>query len=343
MQKLLNTLYILSEDASLTLNGETVTVSRGGTRAGAFPLHTLQTICSFSRIAPTPALLGKCVSAGIQVTLFSPYGKYLASVGGLENGNVLLRRKQYRTADNEVEAVTVARGFLAGKLYNSKFLLLRCARDHAMQVNAEKLRKAAETVSTQMSSLAEAMSGESLRGLEGKAAVAYFGAFDEMLLQDKEAFAFSGRNKRPPEDPVNALLSFAYTLLANDCASALLGVGLDPYVGFLHTDRPGRKSLALDLMEELRSVIADRSVLYLINNRMLTASDFKKQESGAVLLTDDGRKTFLKEWQNRKQETLTHPFTGEKMPWGLVPHVQALLLARSLRGDLDGYPPFFWK
>lgn len=212
-----------------------------------------------------------------------------------------------------------------------------------MQVDRSDISKCCENISKYMKDVQNADSPETLRGVEGNAAAEYFSVFDEMILQNKSDFRFNGRNRRPATDNVNALLSFAYSLLANECASALQGVGLDPYVGFLHTDRPGRKSLALDLEEELRSVFADRFVLYLINNRILNGDDFVHRESGAVLLTDEGRRRFLSEWQKRKKEIITHPFLEEKIEWGLVPHVQALLLARFLRGDTDGYPPFFWK
>ena len=287
--------------------------------------------------------MGKCAADGIALSFFDRNGRYLTSVSPFENGNVLLRRAQFRMADDAGISLGVAGGFLAGKLYNAKYVLLRAARDHAMQVDAEALRAAAQTVTQQMEALKTAPDAAALRGAEGVAAAAYFGVLDELILQNKKDFRFTGRNRRPPTDPVNALLSFAYSVLANDCAAALYSVGLDPYVGFLHTDRPGRKSLALDLMEELRAPLADRFVLTLINNRVLSKNDFKTEENGAVYLKDDARKAFFAEWQKRKQETLVHPFLGEKIPWGLVPFAQALLLARYIRGDLDAYPPFFWK
>lgn len=230
-----------------------------------------------------------------------------------------------------------------GKLFNARWSVERTRRDHGLRVDSEKLTVASRQIHGLLSQIRETSSPEELRGLEGVGASAYFGAFNEMILGDKETFFFQGRSRRPPLDAVNALLSFAYSLLAHDCASALESVGLDSYVGFLHRDRPGRTSLALDLMEELRPCMADRFVLTLINNRQVKASDFLYMENGAVLLTDDGRKTFLKSWQEKKKETLTHPYLGEKLPWGMIPYVQALLLARYLRGDLDAYPPFLWK
>jgi CRISPR-associated protein Cas1 len=230
-----------------------------------------------------------------------------------------------------------------GKLYNARWSMERMLRDHKMRVDEAKFRNAIDIIKGLMPQVTEEISIDSLRGLEGVGASAYFGVFDDMILRDKDSFSFHGRNRRPPLDNVNAMLSFAYSLLTSDCASALEGVGLDAYVGFMHTDRPGRKSLALDLMEELRPCVADRFVLTAINNRVVSPNDFEKTESGAVLMKDDGRKKFLKAWQERKKENITHPFLQDKMEWGLVPHIQALLLARYLRGDLDEYPPFLWK
>lgn len=230
-----------------------------------------------------------------------------------------------------------------GKVYNARWSTERTRRDHKIRIDAEAFQTACGTEKDLLPQILEAADLESLRGLEGAAANAYFGVFDAMILRQKDDFFFRGRNRRPPLDNVNVMLSFAYSLLANDCASALESVGLDAYVGFSHRDRPGRTSLALDLMEELRPCMADRFVLTLINNRVLSGTDFEKSESGAVRMTDDGRRKFLKQWQERKQETITHPYLEEKLSWGLVPYVQALLLARYLRGDLDGYPPFLWK
>ena len=232
---------------------------------------------------------------------------------------------------------------LIGKLYNSRWVLERATRDHALVVDIERIKTASTRIKEAMTKLEAADSADSLRGVEGDSAAEYFNVFDELILNDDEVFRFSGRNRRPPLDCINAMLSFAYSLLAGSCASALESVGLDPYVGFVHTDRPGRESLALDLMEELRAVMADRFVLYCVNNRIVNRAMFDKSGSGAVTLTEKGRKAFLKAWQDRKKETLTHPFLKEKIPWGLVPYVQALLLARYLRGDLDDYPPFLWK
>lgn len=343
MKKLLNTLYVTTEDAYLSLNGETVEVNFSNNVKKNIPLHTLNSIVCFSYKGASPALMGKCAESQIQLSFYSPRGRFLASVINNENGNVLLRRTQYRVADSPYESLDIAKNMIYGKLYNSKYVLHRVIRDHPLQVDCVAIEKSCKNISEYMKDIQSAESPGILRGIEGNSASEYFSVFDEMILQNKKDFYFNGRNRRPATDNVNALLSFAYSLLANECASALQGVGLDPYVGFLHTDRPGRKSLALDLEEELRSVFADRFVLYLINNRIINGNDFEKQESGAVLLTDDSRRRFLSEWQKRKKEIITHPFLEEKIEWGLVPHIQALLLARFLRGDIDGYPPFFWK
>ena len=343
MKKLLNTLYVLSEDAYLSLDGETVKVELDEGVKKNVPLHTLEAIVCFSYKGASPALMGKCAKTGISLSFFSPRGQYLTSINYLENGNVLLRREQFRMADREDDSLMVAKAFLAGKLYNSKYVLLRSTRDHPMQVNVHTIKSAVNRITIYMEDLKHVENEEQLRGIEGNSAAEYFGVFDELILQNKDDFFFSSRNRRPPLDNVNALLSLAYTVLANECSAALLSVGLDPYVGFLHSDRPGRKSLALDLMEELRAPFADRFVLTLINNRIISKKDFKKEESGAVFLKAESRKVFFTEWQNRKKEMIVHPFLEEKMNWGLVPYVQALLLSRFIRGDVDAYPPFFWK
>lgn len=295
MEKLLNTLYVTSEDAYLSLNGETVEVLFPNDLKKNIPLHTLNSIVCFSYKGASPALMGKCAEEQIHFSFYSPRGRFLASVVNNENGNVLLRRTQYRVADSPIESLDIAKNMIYGKLYNSKYVLHRVVRDHPMQVDRSAISKCCENISKYMKDVQNADSPETLRGVEGNAAAEYFSVFDEMILQNKSDFRFNGRNRRPATDNVNALLSFAYSLLANECASALQGVGLDPYVGFLHTDRPGRKSLALDLEEELRSVFADRFVLYLINNRILNGDDFVHRESGAVLLTDEGRRRFLSE------------------------------------------------
>ena len=343
MKQLLNTLFVTSEDVYLSLDGENVVANRDKQAVARYPLHTLQGIVSFSYAGASPALMGACAEKGIGLAFCTPRGRFLARVCGENTGNVLLRRKQYRLADDPEESCTIARNMIFGKLHNARWSIERTRRDHALRVDAEALSQASQELHRLLPQVAEVTENDVLRGLEGVGAAAYFGVFDEMILNRKEAFFFRGRNRRPALDRVNALLSFAYSLLGHDCASALEAVGLDAYVGFLHTDRPGRASLALDLMEELRPCMADRFVLTVINNRMLRPEDFQTQSSGAVLLTDDGRRSFLKAWQEKKRETLTHPYLGEKLAWGMIPYVQALLLARHLRGDLDAYPPFLWK
>ena len=343
MRHLLNTFYILSEDIYLSLEGENVVASRDRQAAARYPLHTLQNIITFSYAGASPALMGACAERQIGLAFCTPRGKFLARVCGENSGNVLLRRTQYRAADDPVQCCRISRTMIFGKLFNARWVMERTRRDHGLRVDGEKLISVSRQIYGLLPQVKEAASLEELRGLEGVGASAYFSVFNDMILGDKETFSFQGRSRRPPLDPVNALLSFAYSLLAHDCASALESVGLDSYVGFLHRDRPGRSSLALDLMEELRPCMADRFVLTLINNRQVKAADFLYMESGAVLLSEDGRKTFLNNWQERKKETLTHPYLGEKLPWGMIPYIQALLLARHLRGDLDTYPPFLWK
>lgn len=343
MKRLLNTLYILSEDIYLSLDGENVVANRDRQAVARYPLHTLQNIITFSYSGVSPALMGACAQRQIGLALCTPRGKFLARVCGEGNGNVLLRRAQYRVADDPGPCCQIGRTMIFGKLFNTRWSIERTRRDHGLRLDSEKLSAASQKIYGLLSQVGEATSSEELRGLEGVGASTYFGIFEEMILGDKEIFSFHGRSRRPPLDPVNAMLSFAYGLLAHDCACALESVGLDSYVGFLHRDRPGRTSLALDLMEELRPCMVDRFVLTLINNRQIKRSDFLYMESGAVLMTDGGRKTFLTHWQEKKKETLTHPYLGEKLPWGMIPHLQALLLARYLRGDLDAYPPFLWK
>ena len=343
MKKLLNTFYVTIPDVYLSLDGENIVVKQDNKELRRVPLHNLESIISFGRQGASPALMRKCAQSGISLAFMSEYGRFQASVVGEERGNVLLRRKQYRYADDEAMCIEIARNILVGKLYNSRWVLERTVRDHALRVDAEKIKRAAGFIVDAMALVRKAQSAGELFGLEGEAASQYFSVFDEMILSNKDDFFFKGRSRRPPLDNVNALLSFVYTLLANDISSALSAVGLDPFVGYLHRDRPGRRSLALDLMEELRAPLADRFVLKIINMRQLIGADFVQKESGGVILLDDARKVLLAAWQNRKQEALEHPFLKEKIQWGLVPHVQALLLSRFIRGDLDEYPPFMWK
>ena len=343
MKHLLNTLFVTSEDAYLSLDGENVVVNRQQREVARFPLHTLSGIISFSYAGASPALMGACAKRDVSLAFCTPTGKFLARVSGESSGNVLLRRAQYRIADDHELYCPIARNMVFGKIYNARWSIERSCRDHALRLDLGELKNASGLLKQLQPEILKQSSPDSLRGLEGAAATAYFGVFDQMILNSKEEFRFQLRSRRPPLDRVNALLSFAYSLLANDCASALESVGLDAYVDFLHRDRAGRKSLALDLMEELRPCMADRFVLTLLNNRKIAPEDFIVMESGAVLLTDDGRRTFLKAWQEKKSEQLVHPFLGEKLSWGMVPYGQALLLARHIRGDLDAYPAFLWK
>ncbi len=297
----------------------------------------------FSYNGATPAFMGACAKRGVMLSFFNPYGRFLCRVVGENRGNVLLRKKQYRISENEEASCRIAKNMILGKVYNCRWCIDRTVRDHELRVDTKQCGKAIQCLAMAMDKIKNETDLNSLRGLEGECASVYFGVFDILILNQKEEFYFHGRNKRPPLDNVNTMLSFGYTLLANECAGALEGVGLDSYVGFMHRDRPGRKSLALDLMEELRAVMVDRLVLTLINNRMMRKEHFQKTESGAVEFTDVGKKKFLTAWQERKREQITHPYLKEKISWGLVPYVQALLLARYLREDLDGYPPFLWK
>ena len=343
MRKLLNTLFVTSEDAYLALETENVAVYIGEEKKAQYPLLVLESIISFSYKGASPALMGACARNGIQLVFLTPRGRFLARVCGQEQGNVLLRKEQYRLSDDLEKSCRIARNFIFGKVYNQRWVLERTLRDHRMRVDSAALESASQALAGLLPTIETETELDTLRGLEGEASVRYFRVFDEMVLNQKADFLFDGRNRRPPTDNMNALLSFAYVLLSNDCASALESVGLDSYVGFMHRDRPGRTSLALDLMEELRAPMADRLCITLVNNRVLQDKHFERQESGAVLLGEDGRKLFLSAWQTKKKEEITHPYLKEKMAWGLVPYVQSLLLARCLRGDLDGYPPFLWK
>ncbi|MGI6668615.1 MAG: type I-C CRISPR-associated endonuclease Cas1c [Acetivibrionales bacterium] len=343
MKKLLNTLYVTTPDSYLSLDGETVVILNQDKVLRKIPLHNLESIVSFGYTGASPALMGECAKRSISICFLTPSGNFLARVVGKEYGNVVLRKEQYRTSDNCDISCKIARNIIAGKVFNARWVIERVTREHPLSVDCDKLKDASVRLQNLIRLIKECESTEQLRGYEGEAASIYFSVFDDMILQQKEDFYFKGRNKRPPLDRVNAMLSFVYTLLANNVASALETVGLDPYVGFLHADRPGRISLALDMMEELRPAVADRFVLSLINKRIVGKDGFIVRENGAVVMSDDTRKNILTYWQQRKQEIIRHPFIEEKIEWGLVPYVQALLLARYIRGDLDEYPPFMWK
>lgn len=343
MRQLLNTLFVTSEDIYLSLDGENVVANRDRQELARYPLHTLAGIVSFSYAGASPALMGACAKREVSLAFCTPRGRFLARVTGEASGNVLLRRTQYRIADDPGPCCRLARNMVFGKVYNARWSLERTRRDHGLRVDGQRLADASAQLRQLLPQIRSETALDSLRGLEGAAATVYFGVLDQLILGEKPLFSFQGRSRRPPMDPINALLAFAYSLLANDCAAALESVGLDSYVGFLHRDRPGRVSLALDLMEELRPCMADRFVLTLVNNRVVGEGDFDRRENGAVFLNDAGRRTFLNHWQQRKRETLTHPYLREKVSWGLIPYVQALLLARHLRGALEEYPPFLWK
>ena len=343
MRKLLNTLYVMTESCYLILDGENIVIQDGEKALGRFPLHTLENIICFTYKGASPALMGACADRKIGMSFFSPRGAFLARVVGKEYGNVLLRKEQYRISDDAIRSIAYAKNMIIGKVFNSRWSIERTLRDHAYRVDAERLKQVSNVLYDMLPKIDHVLKLEELRGIEGKAAEQYFSVFDHMILNQKDDFKFTARNRRPPLDNINAVLSFAYTVLAGDCANALSSVGLDPYVGFMHGDRPGRISLALDLMEELRPILADRFILTLVNTKAIQAVHFERQKDNAVLLNDDGRKVFLNAWQNHKKEKITHPYLKEKIEWGLVPYVQALLLARTIRGDVDEYPPFLWK
>lgn len=343
MRKLLNTLFILSEETYLSLDGENIVIIAENSEKRRFPLHMLENIMCFSYKGASPALMGACAERKIGLSFFSPNGKFLAGVHGKEYGNVLLRKQQYRISDDKEQGVQYAKNMMIGKVYNSRWTLERTARDHKERVDYESIRKISAELQEGLLKIRTVDTIDQLRGIEGELASRYFSVFDELILNQKDDFIFQTRNRRPPMDRVNALLSFAYAVMERECANALRSVGLDPFVGFMHTDRPGRESMALDMMEEFRSILCDRFVLTLINTKTVRKDSFMKGDDGAVLLNDKGRKIFFNNWQNRKRELITHPFLKEKMEWGLVPYIQALLLARTIRGDIEEYPPFLWK
>ena len=343
MRKLLNTLYVTSENSYLSLDGENVVVLEEQKEIGRVPLHNLEGIVSFGYRGTSPALMGACAEKNISLCYLTPQGKFLARISGRTKGNVILREQQYASKNDDEVSLGIAKNCILGKVYNARWVLERAVRDHAIQIDANQVKAASASLKASLELIRNSQSKEQLRGYEGEAASVYFGVFDQLILRQKKEFIFQGRNKRPPLDNVNALLSFVYTLLTNSITSALESVGLDPYVGYLHTDRPGRASLSLDLIEELRAILADRFVLTLINKKIISGKNFSKKENGAVLMDAELRKRVLTEWQNKKKEVIMHPYLKEKVEWGMVPYVQAMLLARYLRGDLDGYPVFLWK
>jgi CRISPR-associated protein Cas1 len=343
MKHLLNTLYITTQGSYLCKEGETVHVRIEHETKLRVPIHTLSGIICFGQVLCSPPLLGLCGERGVSVSFLSENGRFLARVQGPVAGNVLLRKEQYRRSDDQEKSAEIARSVVIAKIANSRTVLLRAARENDNPVATAEISGAAALLARHLKNLENLVPLDTLRGIEGDAGRQYFSVFDHLITSQADDFNFSARTRRPPMDPMNALLSFLYTLLVHDVASALEGVGLDPAVGFLHRDRPGRPSLALDLMEELRPPFADRLALSLVNRQQIKIKDFDVTETGAVLMNENTRKVVLKAWQKRKQEEITHPFINERIPFGLVPHVQALLLSRFLRNDLDAYPPFRWR
>lgn len=342
MKKLLNTLYVTTEGAAVRKDGENVVVSVEGEERMRVPFHMLAAIVVFGAVALTPALIGAAAAAGITVTLLERSGRFQARVEGPVAGNVLLRRAQYRASDDPTEIV---RSLVLGKVANQRAVLMRALRDYGTPREGPmaEVEAAADRLARILRRVEKAAdTPDLLRGAEGEAAALYFAVFGHLMRVEAPEFRWTGRSRRPPRDPPNALLSFLYTLLVHDCRAACEAVGLDPAVGFLHRDRPGRPSLALDLMEELRPVLADRLVLSLVNRRQIGPGDFTAAETGAVTLTDEARRTVIAAWQERKKEERIHPFLEEAAPFGLVPYVQAQMLARTLRGDFSTYPPWFW-
>ena len=339
MKKLLNNLYITTDGSYIHKERETIVVEQEGKKVFQAPFHAFGGIFCFGRVMVSPALMGSCGEQGIELAFFTGYGRFQARVLGPQTGNVLLRRAQHRLADSE--PILLARTFVGAKLANSRQILLKQIRNHGQN---ESLNQCSRQLAGSLRRLEFSSDIGSIRGIEGDAAAGYFAVFNELIsLDQREDFQFSGRTRRPPLDAVNAMLSFTYSLLTNEIASALQGVGLDPYIGFLHTDRPGRLSLALDMLEEFRAWWCDRFVLTLVNRKQMKKSDFVKEASGAIRMKDYARKELLAAWQERKQEQITHPFLKEKIPIGLLPHTQAMLLAKHLRGDLENYPPFFTR
>lgn len=343
MKRLLNTLFVTTQGAYLCHEGESVLVKVEKETRLRVPIHMLGGIVCFGQVACSQPLMGLCGERGVLISFLTEHGRFLARVHGPVSGNVLLRREQYRRAERPDAAAVIARAMVLGKVANCRTVLQRATRDHAEKTGREEIEDAARRLGHLLKELEKSLPVDTLRGKEGDAANTYFGVFNHLITAQKEAFFFHARSRRPPLDNMNALLSFLYTLLVHDASAALESVGLDPQVGFLHVERPGRPSLALDLIEEFRPFLADRLALSLVNLRQLQGKDFERTESGAVTMSDAARKELLAAYQKRKQEEIQHPFLDETVSIGLLFHVQALLMARHLRGDLDGYPPFIWK
>ena len=343
MKKLLNTLYVITPGSYLSKEGEAIEVRVDGETKLHLPIHTISSIVCFGQVLCTPPLMGFCAERNVGLCFLSQTGRFLARIQGPVSGNVLLRREQYRRADDMELSSEIARAIVIAKIINGRSVLLRAIRNRDNTTGTAELSDAASHLAELLKELEFQQALDSVRGREGEAARRYFAVFDQLILVQKDDFFFCERNRRPPLDNVNALLSFLYTLLLHDCVAALESVGLDPAVGFLHRDRPGRPGLALDLMEEFRSCLIDRLVLAVVNLRQITGKGFRQTETGAVVMDDETRKQVIVAYQQRKQEEIQHPFLNEKVAVGLLPFAQALLLARYLRGDLDGYPPFIWR
>lgn len=343
MKVLQNTLYVMTPDIYLATTGENVVLKKDGDTLGRYPLHNIKDIVTFAYSGISPKLLERCMEQGIGIAFMTSHGRLISRMQGRSQGNILLRREQYRLCDDIERALAVAKHVITAKIYNEKWTLERYIRQYSERLDTSRLKSVSNTLTAYTKQCTSSANMAHLRGIEGVAQSEYFSVFDDMILNQKETFQFTTRSRRPPLDRVNALLSFMYSVLANDVASALESVGLDAYAGVMHVDRPGRISFALDLLEELRSPLVDRFVLSLINRKVVNANDFSEESNGAVLMNDEARRAVIAKWQERKKETLVHPFLEEKIPWGLVPFVQALLYARFLRGDLDAYPPFMWK
>ena len=343
MRKLLNVLYVTTSDSYLSLENNNVVISVENKKKIMVPIHNLESIVCFGYLGVSPALMGFCAENGVGLCFLNQYGKFLARVTGPVYGNVLLRKEQYRVSLEESECVDIAINCIIGKLINTRTVIERAIRDYGERINVFKLKKVSMLIKNSINALKESRSLEEIRGIEGDCAKIYFEIFNKLIVKQKKSFYMNGRNKRPPMDNMNALLSFLYTILSNDIKFALETVGLDPYVGFLHKDRPGRVSLALDIMEEFRAFFVDRIALSLINRKQITEKGFIKKESGGIIMDDDTKKIVLTAWQNRKQDDITHPFLNEKVKIGLLPYIQSLLFSRFLRGDIDAYPPFLWR
>ncbi|MCK1253079.1 type I-C CRISPR-associated endonuclease Cas1c [Streptococcus uberis] len=339
MKKLLNTLYLTQENFYLTRERDNIVIKQEGEVIQRFPYRIIDGIVCFSYLGASPSLIKLCAEQNINLSFHLPQGQFCGRFVGPANGNVLLRREHYRVADNE-QSIEYAKRFILAKVSNTRKYLLRFKRDHRERVDLNLFEEVNTELTWALEKVQAAQDKETLLGIEGQAANQYFRLFNDFVLTDKETFSFNGRSRRPPLDCVNALLSFGYSMLTYECQSALEAVGLDSYVGFFHTDRPGRASLALDLVEEFRAYIVDRFVFSLINRGQLTKKDFEIKENGSVLLTDKGRATFIDAWQKRKHTEVEHPYTKEKVKLMLLPYVQAQLLAKAIRGDLDSYPPF---